>query len=269
MNLELCLPHGMALPPGRLITSDEGDGGTQPLWLSDDPAPLELWSKLRAYHPASGLWPVLLHALDPLDADFRPWACGELWPERMTSPAEADPQALLARWWREYTSVEEDDDILSPEEGLAVIAPFSRTWPGSAPARVLSADPDETADQYARVFLAQHPHARLGLVTSARGADALADVGWSGPLNYDNDTALFSAVVRDWEDRFGVRVVAVGHDTLHLSVAVPPRTLQDALIIAAEHFAFCPDNIWQGRHQNLEAYAEHLIDVHSWEFWWD
>lgn len=125
------------------------------------------------------------------------------------------------------------------------------------------------ADQYARVFLSHHPHARLGLVLSTRGADALAEVGWSGPANYDNDTASFSAVVRDWEDRFGARVVAVGFATLHLSVAEPPRTLQNALIVAAEHFAFCPDTIWQGRHQSLEAYAEDLIDLNCWEFWWD
>ncbi|MDL2082228.1 DUF4253 domain-containing protein [Streptomyces sp. GXMU-J15] len=48
----------------------------------------------------------------------------------------------------------------------------------------------------------------------------MAAVGWAGPCNYDNDTAKFSAVVRDWEHRFGARVVAVGFSTLHLE---PPR----------------------------------------------
>jgi hypothetical protein len=46
---------------------------------------------------------------------------------------------------------------------------------------------------------------RLGLVAAERGADALAAAGWSGPLNYTNDTGEISAVVRDWERRFGVR----------------------------------------------------------------
>ncbi|MGV2917029.1 DUF4253 domain-containing protein [Streptomyces alfalfae] len=87
--------------------------------------------------------------------------------------------------------------------------------------------------------------------------------------NYDNDTATFSAVVRDWEDRFGVRVVGVGFSTLNLSVAAPPSGLEEALAIAAEHFAFCPDNIWQGAHRDLAAYAEQLIDLNCWEFWWD
>lgn len=80
--------------------------------------------------------------------------------------------------------------------------------------------------------------------------------GWHGPVNYDPDTAVFAAVVRDWETRFGARVVGVGADTLHLSVA-------------AEHFAFCPDNVWQGSHPTLSAYAEQLVGVNCWTFWWD
>ncbi|MFD8883716.1 DUF4253 domain-containing protein [Streptomyces erythrochromogenes] len=49
----------------------------------------------------------------------------------------------------------------------------------------------------------------------------------------------------------------------------PRNGLEDALPIAAEHFAFCPDNVWQGAHPPLAAYAEHLIDLNCWEFWWD
>ncbi|MDR6980695.1 hypothetical protein J2X68_007437 [Streptomyces sp. 3330] len=62
---------------------------------------------------------------------------------------------------------------------------------------------------------------RLGLVAAPSGAEALTAVGWAGPCNYENDTAKVSAVVRDWEDRFEARVVAVGFSTLHLSVADP------------------------------------------------
>ncbi|MER8029869.1 DUF4253 domain-containing protein [Streptomyces bauhiniae] len=129
---------------------------------------------------------------------------------------------------------------------------------------------DQLAADYAQVFLAGHPRSRLGLVTAASGAEALTAAGWSGPANYDNDTAKFSAVLSDWEDRFGARVVAVGFSTLHLSVAAPPTTEEDALLVAAEHFAFCPDNVWQGRPPyTLAAYAERLTHVHNWDFWWD
>ncbi|WP_318218609.1 DUF4253 domain-containing protein [Streptomyces sp. SCL15-6] len=55
---------------------------------------------------------------------------------------------------------------------------------------------------------------------------------------------------------------------MHLSVAAPPHRREDALCIAAEHFAFCPDNIWQGTHHDLAAYAEELVHLNYWALWW-
>ncbi|MGC9668658.1 DUF4253 domain-containing protein [Planosporangium sp. 12N6] len=103
---------------------------------------------------------------------------------------------------------------------------------------------------------------------AARGADALTVVGWSGPTNHTNDTGEISAVVRSWEERFGAQVVGVGFDTLYLSIAAPPTSLSHALRVAAEHFAFCPDLVWQGT-GTLTAYAEQLVGVNNWSFWWD
>ncbi|MFD5772781.1 DUF4253 domain-containing protein [Streptomyces fungicidicus] len=57
------------------------------------------------------------------------------------------------------------------------------------------------------------------------------------------------AVVLHWERRFGARIVGVGF---------------------AEHFAFCPDSIWQGRRPHtLAGYAKDLVGVTAWIFWWD
>lgn len=269
MSLEARLSRGMALPPGRLISSDGGDGDVRSLWLSEAPPPSGLWSRLQVEHAASGLWPLMLDALDPEDAGFRPWGCGELRPERMSRPADHNPESVLARWWQDHTATGEDDDQLTVDERLAVTAPFGLTWPGPAPTPSPPAHADEIAAQYADIFLDRNPHARLGLVASSRGADTLATVGWTGPANYDNDTAAFAAVVRDWEDRFGIRVVGVGFSTLHLSVAAPPAGIEDAVAVAAEHFAFCPDNVWQGTHDNLTDYAESLVNLNCWDFWWD
>ncbi|WP_405019950.1 DUF4253 domain-containing protein [Kitasatospora sp. NBC_00070] len=270
MATELHLPIGIPLPPGRMIISDEGDGDLQPLWLSDGPASAGLWVMVRAEHVRTGLWPLLLDSGEPFDSEFRPWGAGELFPERMSSPDAHDPAELLARWWKDYTTLDEEDDMLSPEERQAVTAPFGQLWPGLASSPRSLLDPDEMAAEYAEHFVARRPQSRLGLVVAGTGSDAITVAGWDGPLNYDNDTAKFSAVVRGWEQRFGARVVAVGPATLHLSVAAPPLTAADALLVAAEHFAFCPDNVWQSSHPyTLTAYSEQLIGAHCWEFWWD
>ncbi|MGW3493098.1 DUF4253 domain-containing protein [Streptomyces sp. NPDC001020] len=252
-----------------MITSCEGKGDRQPLWLSDGPATAGLWARQHAEHGHSGLWPLLLDSLDPADAEFRPWGSGEVFPEQMSAAASHDPAALLAKWWATYTAVDEDD-MLSAERRLAVTAPFGQSWPGRAPSREAVTNADQLAADYAQAFLADRPQSRLGLVAAASGAEALTTAGWSGPANYDNDTGKFAAVVGDWEHRFDVRVVAVGFSTLHLSVAAPPTTGEDALRVAAEHFAFCPDNIWQdSRPYTLAAYAERITGAHNWDFWWD
>jgi hypothetical protein len=103
-------------------------------------------------------------------------------------------------------------------------------------------------------------------VPARRSADIPAAIGWSGPLNHENDVARLCAVLRSWEDRFGIRVVALGFDTLAVSVAAPPVDLADAEALAAEHFAFCPDNVTRS---SLGAYAKELVGERAWHFWWD
>ncbi|PRY44488.1 DUF4253 domain-containing protein [Umezawaea tangerina] len=257
----------VGLPPGRPVVSEEEEGDRPAFWLSDKPAPEGLWARLRAEHARSGLWPLLLDALDDDDEEYRPWGNGEVVPGDMSSPADHDPAKLLATWWDDYTS-ENPDDTLTPAERLAVTAPYGHTWPGLSqppPARI---DPDRAADGLAEQLLAGHNSMRLGLVAATRGSDALTTAGWTGPVNHTNDTAEISAVLRNWEDRFGARIIGLGFATLVLSISSPPTTQAEALAVAAEHFAFCPDNIWQGT-ETLSAYAERLINDHSWTFWWD
>ncbi|GAA3395193.1 DUF4253 domain-containing protein [Cryptosporangium minutisporangium] len=254
---------GLTLPPGRLRHETEDGPRDQPmLWLSDDQPAADAWTVLRAAHARTGLWPLLLSGLSEDEPD-RPWASGELDPTMVTSePGAHDAEELLAGWWAAYTP---DDDSQS-----AATAPFGTRWPGLAPPGVDQDDPDDAAAEVAYILADADvlTEPRLGLVPSRRGADAPAALGWGGPLNYENDTAQFSAVLRSWEDRFGARLVGLGFDTLLLSVAAPPTDHDHALRVAAEHFAFCPDNIWQGA-GSLEQYAADLTGVSVWRFWWD
>lgn len=282
MNDETSLPDGLvallerategrtltvSLPPGRIVRDDDGRGEPV-LWMSDDPAPDGLWAQARAEHDRSGLWPLLLVApADGAETDFSAWEAGWLYREGITPPAAHDPAALLSTRWDYYTHL--DDDPLPEAERLAVTAPYGRQWPGPAPAGGSRADADVFAEEYADFLVSDDPSVRLGLVAAHRGADALAACGWTAPTNYI-DAGKVAAVVRDWERRFGVTVVAASPSELFLSVAAPPASRDEALHVAAEHFALCPDNIWQSRETpTLADYAERLQGMNSWVFWWD
>ncbi|MBV1851686.1 DUF4253 domain-containing protein [Catellatospora tritici] len=239
------------LPPGRLVTSQQG--GDPAYWLSDEPPTPGLWARRRAEHPRSGLWPLLLEGMR--HHPERPWTTGEI----QVLPRQAtdhDPAELLRGWWRGETG---------DPAGLDWMHPFGEDWPGLAPSPAPRADPDELADTMADSLPADR--LRLGLVAAPSGAQALVTAGWLGPCNYYG-TAEIAAVVRDWEQRFGARVVTVGFSTLGLSVAAPPMTGPEALAVAAEHFACCADLVHQGA-GTIEAYAEELLGSTSWSFWWD
>ncbi|GIJ28542.1 hypothetical protein Vqi01_37040 [Micromonospora qiuiae] len=254
------------LPPGRTVRGDEGDGERPVLWVSNGPAPAGLWPRLHAAHVASGLWPLLLDSL-PGDPS-RPWDDGELWPDGLSSPAQHDPRQLLADWWASYAGSDDGEGVRASAQRAT--DPYGRDWPGLAPAGRQRIAPRQHADHWAEQLVQAQPTMRLGLVAASRGSDALTTAGWQGALNYTNDTGKLAAVLRSWEDRFGVRVIGVGFAELYLSVAAPPKDLAEALPIAAEHFAFCPDNIWQGQHPHtLGAYADRLVDAPTWAFWWD
>ncbi|MFF0296745.1 DUF4253 domain-containing protein [Kitasatospora sp. NPDC004614] len=148
------------------------------------------------------------------------------------------------------------------------LAPFTDGWPGTASAAEQPGDPDRAARALARELLANNAHLRIGLVPAATGAEALTACGWTGPVNHEGDIAKVSAVLLDRERRYGTRLVQVGFAELELSVGAPPQDDEPALRIAAEHLAFCPDNIFQGV-GTIADYAPGLVNADQWSFWRD
>lgn len=249
-----------ALPAGRVVRAETEDGPPV-LWASHEPVPLALWAEAAAAHPRTGLWPLLLKK-DAIEA----WDGGELYVEEGDPPG--DPAEVLAGWWNGNVEIH-DDDRLSVAEREAVTAPYGQRWPGLAPELAFQGEPAAFARGYATHLHDEDPSLQLGLVAAPRGADALSVMGWAGPANHA-ETSAIAAVVRSWEDRFGAWVVALGFDELYLSVAAPPTTPEEARRVAAEHFAFCPDNIWQSQQPyTLEAYADRIAGLNGWYFWWD
>ncbi|HWB37146.1 MAG TPA: DUF4253 domain-containing protein [Rugosimonospora sp.] len=265
------LPDG--LPPGGYVTplrdDDRDDDQVEPvLWVSDEPVPRA--GALRAHlQPActrTGLWPLVLL---PLDGEpWAPWHDGELDPVPLNALAGRDPGPTLARLWHALADVEVVDDELVGAPGswrdALVELGLPAHFEGLAPAGTPITDPDQHAAQVsAEVF----HDGLLGLVPAACGSDAIAVLGWDGALNHTG-TAEIALVTHSWEDRFGARVIGLGYDTLELSVAAPPASLEHARAVAAEHFAFCPDNIAQGT-EDFDLYARHLVGAPTWSFWWD
>ncbi|MGW8764621.1 DUF4253 domain-containing protein [Streptomyces sp. NPDC055815] len=266
---------GLDLPLGAVT----GPADDPYLWSGHDPAGPAAWAALRPAARTAGLLPVLLGGEWGLER----WG---LEPERMSDPADHDAEEVLAEFWGYYAAQEVPEEERDPRVAASVrelfgeqpgcgeiTAPFGAGWPGLAAARPVTTDPDGAAATVAGMLTGPGfwlDDARPALVPARRSADIPAVIGWGGPMNHENDVARLCAVLRSWEDRFGARVIALTFDQLVVSVAAPPRTPEEAEAVAAEHFAFCPDNITQGEYDTLREYARKaLLDVPVWRFWWD
>jgi hypothetical protein len=267
---------GLRLPPGTLLDATDDEPGHEPLlWYADGAAAPDTWSELLAVRSV-GLLPVLIEDDKAPGRKFADWF---LDPDQMSYPGDHDAEEFLAECWSAYTADYASDDDSDPsdqgggEEDLReLLAPYGFDWPGLAAAPAFDADPDAVAAEITAelVGTGSLDTPRAALVHARRSADIPAAMGWTGPVNHEDDIAVLSAVLRSWEDRFGLRVVALGFDTLTATIAAPPRTLEEAEAVAAEHFAFCPDNITQGNHESLREYARKaVLGKPTWHFWWD
>ncbi|MFI6039648.1 DUF4253 domain-containing protein [Streptomyces sp. NPDC051315] len=257
---------GLQLPPGRLIdpvTEDSSDGPV--LWHAEKGAAPGHWAALGGRAGRAGLLPVLVDVGGGQGGPQR-W---DLMPGQVSYPGDHDAEDVLADFWE---ADEEEDEGYWDDETAEMLAPFGPDWPGLAPSPSLTIDPAVCAAQVADSLTdgarSWPEDPRLALVPARRSADIPAAVGWSGPVNHEGDVARLCAVLRSWEDRFGIRVVALGFDLLVVSVAAPPTTTQEAEAVAAEHFAFCPDNVTQGP-GSLREYAKQLVGERAWFFRWD
>lgn len=163
---------------------------------------------------------------------------------------DVDPAAHLARHWGESCPLCGCRDALP--RGPSVLIPA-----------IGSAEPPQAV-----AARSGHRRGHLAIVPAARPADALTVLGWMGACNRGADVAELSAVLRSWEDRFGAVLVNLDDAVLWLSVAAPPRTQQQCLHVAAEHFSFCPD-VDRENPRPLQTYAGTLLNAPAWRFWWD
>lgn len=228
---------GIALPPGRTVTAQEGAGASV-AWVSTEQLPeerlTELVRALAAVFPQTGLWPMQALGLDNrLD---RPWGDGEM--DGLEGPI---PDALAM-----LRALDHSDNPTVP--AVTALAPAQ---PG----------PDLLADQL------DVEAGGLLLVPVSRPADVPAALGWWGGTNYCMSGADFSAVLRSWEDRFGTVLVSIGFNTMTVQVGRRPESEEQLDALLREHYAFCPDNIDQG--MPADVFRLGLPEWAYWNFWWD
>lgn len=254
---------------GRQLRTPEG----KPVaWISDYAQSAgSCWAELAEKAGETGLQPFLLGFLErrpfetiPPFGDTRPWDSGEAGRDPV-DPGDVDaldPAALLVRRWEWPDEDELAADEQCREAITAMFAPFGAEFPGLAPATTAEIDPElrrRALHQYTRP-------ARVGLVPAGRPADILACLGWDRGNN-DISAAELSAVLRSWEDRFGARLFRVGFAEIRLLVSRPPRTLEEALPIAAEHMVFSDTSHAECTYVSDIAAA--IVDNPFWDFWWD
>jgi Domain of unknown function (DUF4253) len=75
-------------------------------------------------------------------------------------------------------------------------------------------------------------------------------------------------VLRSWEDRFGARLLQVGLAEIRLLAGRPPRTIEAAHHVTAEHYAFC-NECGTNDLRDIAGITANPLDSPIWIFWWD
>ena len=249
----------VSLPMGRRIVVP-GDPGEPVVWATTQVVPDagRAWLALCGARPRTGLVPVLLRPNEEFQGFF----------EEVPDAAEldrADAAGLLRRMWDD--KLPRDDARGDGPRLVQQRAPFSRDFPGLAAREDTPLSPDRL-----EAALGSLPPARVGLIAADRPADAIAVAGWNpfDPHFYPLPNALWiTAVLRSWEDRFGARLLTVGHGArIQLLAERPPRSVDAARHVAAEHFVFCDECAGRGLRDILSISAS-IISAPIWTFWWD
>jgi Domain of unknown function (DUF4253) len=252
---------GVPLPAGRRISggTESGRPAEPALWVT---AAFEqaasTWLALRERLRGTDLVPLLLSDLPGQPG--RPWTSGELRPAELDAVAGLDIRAVLRDLWDRSVPGPEQDEA----DTVELLVPYSRSFPGLAPPTTEQAG----AGELEAAVLAANGPLRIGLALATGPADALVSIGWTGAANHDVTAGLLAVVLRSWQERFGATLMHLGFDTMDLLVERPALSSAAAFAVAAEHFAFCMDNVRQGA-GSIREYAEDLLGATRWSFWWD
>ena|GEM_PF-3074602 len=90
----------------------------------------------------------------------------------------------------------------------------------------------------------------------------------SGNWNANPPAHVHVALMKRWHERYDADLITVGRDSVYLVVKRPATTKDSALILAYEHFAYCPDNLMHSGDGTISGGAVDILKARSWQFWW-
>jgi len=76
-----------------------------------------------------------------------------------------------------------------------------------------------------------------------------------------------SALWKYWQQQYGASIAGVRGEIVEFTVKRPPKTREDALVLAKQHWIYCGD-LYQ-EVGSVERLAARLLNAPVWFFWWD
>jgi hypothetical protein len=107
----------------------------------------------------------------------------------------------------------------------------------------------------------------IGLVPTVNSYETPAYLkygGWNACPGPEQHVAL----MKYWHEKYGANIISITGDTIECTVDNPPKTKEEAMVLAREQFLYCEDIVTQGC-GSISALAGTLLNAKYWFFWWD
>lgn len=205
----------------------------------------------------STLWECLLINSDEDSQDSEDYAFDAetvaAYRKKLLSAALPQGQAVAALLLKTRKEGAEDDDIDWDEEVLGEIA-------GGKPSNRFIGYWDYGSNATLPLILAEIPATQPWEIFAY-----LPFGGW----NECPDTPELMAVTKYWFEQHGAVPAVMTHDVLEFALPAPVKREQ-ALTLALEQYAWCPDVVDQGeKDATVGTLADSLSQSKYWYFWWD
>lgn len=244
-----------------LAKTDQGE-----IWSITSPGgqpAIDLWHKLRSQIHVTMHTPIVIGETSSFDEESTV--------ERLANPLErveavlrtaamTDGKEILDRRAEEseiHRKSEEEDDPDASE------GDYDRTGEWPVICTPTSTEFNTVSDTDGRPF-ASVTVALVPTIASWMAPAYLQIGGWNACPSAEDHVS----VLKYWTRLHATDVFAITHDAIEVHVTNPPTTRDQAMRLAREQYAYCPDVIEQGS-DTIANLAATLLGGRSWFFWWD